>query len=203
VRWLDSLHGCSRWPPCLILQLLLLLLLLLLLVLVLQDPCVTLCYGPGKAKGRASNHLRPAATPCARLVQGQVRVTLCLPLPLFAGSQCIELWQCAWRLRVCTQCVPVVLQQLTECDSTHCQCRRTECPVWAESGECEVNPGYMIGTKTRPGDCLASCGRCDIAAHLHGGGTGGTTRRLLKSGAQLEQDARGGGGGEGGAGHLL
>lgn len=69
--------------------------------------------------------------------------------------------------------------------------------MWAESGECEVNPGFMIGTKTRPGDCLASCGRCDL---LPAPFLGGATRRLLKAGAQQAH-----GSGEGGAasGNLL
>jgi prolyl 4-hydroxylase len=37
-----------------------------------------------------------------------------------------------------------------------------ECPVWAESGECVVNPSFMVGDKNNPGSCLASCGRCDL-----------------------------------------
>lgn len=48
---------------------------------------------------------------------------------------------------------------------TYCtalRCRRSECPIWAESGECEANPGYMVGDKRRPGDCLVSCSRCDL-----------------------------------------
>lgn len=46
---------------------------------------------------------------------------------------------------------------------TWCKDVRSECPVWAESGECQANPGYMIGTKERPGECLVSCSRCDLA----------------------------------------
>lgn len=44
-----------------------------------------------------------------------------------------------------------------------CHDTRSECPMWAESGECEVNPGYMVGTHAQPGACLASCARCDLA----------------------------------------
>lgn len=36
------------------------------------------------------------------------------------------------------------------------------CIGWAESGECESNRGFMIGTIGRPGHCLLSCGRCDL-----------------------------------------
>ncbi|KAL6749839.1 hypothetical protein V8C86DRAFT_2832280 [Haematococcus lacustris] len=36
------------------------------------------------------------------------------------------------------------------------------CSHWAESGECESNPGFMIGTRDRPGDCLLACNRCDL-----------------------------------------
>ncbi|KAF6254960.1 hypothetical protein COO60DRAFT_261018 [Scenedesmus sp. NREL 46B-D3] len=39
---------------------------------------------------------------------------------------------------------------------------KAKCSVWAESGECMANPGFMIGDKNRPGSCLASCGRCDL-----------------------------------------
>lgn len=57
-----------------------------------------------------------------------------------------------------------------------CKDKRTECPVWAESGECVVNPGYMIGTAARPGDCLASCARCDLLPKPQGA----AARRLLQ-----------------------
>ncbi|KXZ50174.1 hypothetical protein GPECTOR_17g810 [Gonium pectorale] len=36
------------------------------------------------------------------------------------------------------------------------------CQHWAESGECESNPGYMIGHKGMPGACVLACNRCDI-----------------------------------------
>lgn len=36
------------------------------------------------------------------------------------------------------------------------------CSHWAESGECEDNPTYMVGTKQKPGNCLKSCHRCDL-----------------------------------------
>ncbi|GFR44577.1 hypothetical protein Agub_g5852 [Astrephomene gubernaculifera] len=36
------------------------------------------------------------------------------------------------------------------------------CPEWAESGECERNQGFMVGTRARPGKCVASCKRCDL-----------------------------------------
>lgn len=36
------------------------------------------------------------------------------------------------------------------------------CPSWAAAGECERNPVFMIGTRARPGQCLASCERCDV-----------------------------------------
>ncbi|KAI7835426.1 hypothetical protein COHA_010673 [Chlorella ohadii] len=36
------------------------------------------------------------------------------------------------------------------------------CPGWAEGGECQNNPGYMVGSADRPGACLLSCGRCDL-----------------------------------------
>ena len=32
---------------------------------------------------------------------------------------------------------------------------------WASVGECETSPGYMLGTATRQGNCLQSCGLCD------------------------------------------
>lgn len=43
-----------------------------------------------------------------------------------------------------------------------CRDLHKECPGWAEGGECEGNPKFMVGTKEAPGDCLLSCGRCDL-----------------------------------------
>ena len=39
------------------------------------------------------------------------------------------------------------------------------CPEWSRSGECKRNPVFMIGTRARPGQCLLSCGRCDLVVH--------------------------------------
>lgn len=36
------------------------------------------------------------------------------------------------------------------------------CSQWAEAGECEANPVYMIGKKGKQGTCLLSCSRCDL-----------------------------------------
>ena len=49
----------------------------------------------------------------------------------------------------------------------YCNCGGTDCAplvvaTYAESGECESNPVYMIGDKGKPGDCIKACGRCDI-----------------------------------------
>jgi hypothetical protein len=38
------------------------------------------------------------------------------------------------------------------------------CAAWAASGECDANASYMIGTRNRPGACLWSCRRCELAA---------------------------------------
>jgi hypothetical protein len=62
-------------------------------------------------------------------------------------------------------------------DIMRCACVAVqECPVWAESGECEVNPGFMVGNKREPGACLASCARCDLLPDPTK--TGGTSRKL-------------------------
>lgn len=45
-----------------------------------------------------------------------------------------------------------------------CTNKHKLCEMWAESGECESNPGFMIGSKGNPGSCLASCARCDLMA---------------------------------------
>ncbi|GAB4820202.1 hypothetical protein N2152v2_007248 [Parachlorella kessleri] len=37
-----------------------------------------------------------------------------------------------------------------------------ECEAWALAGECTKNPGYMIGTIAKLGNCLRSCDRCDL-----------------------------------------
>lgn len=36
------------------------------------------------------------------------------------------------------------------------------CETWADAGECERNPVYMVGSRARPGRCVVSCGRCDL-----------------------------------------
>ncbi|KAG2482129.1 hypothetical protein HYH03_018915 [Edaphochlamys debaryana] len=43
-------------------------------------------------------------------------------------------------------------------------CKNTHelCEHWAESGECESNPGYMAGSKGNPGACNLACNRCDL-----------------------------------------
>jgi hypothetical protein len=50
-----------------------------------------------------------------------------------------------------------------------CKDENALCEGWAEEGECLANPGWMVGTREHPGACLRSCGRCDVAAHLHAG----------------------------------
>eukprot|EP00877_Chromochloris_zofingiensis_P014720 jgi/Chrzof1/9501/Cz04g05150.t1 len=44
-----------------------------------------------------------------------------------------------------------------------CKDENSMCPGWAESGQCDTNPGYMVGTAQFPGACLLSCERCDLA----------------------------------------
>jgi len=36
------------------------------------------------------------------------------------------------------------------------------CAMWADAGECERNPTYMVGSRARPGKCVLSCDRCDV-----------------------------------------
>mmetsp|Transcript_23212 Transcript_23212/g.59286 ORF Transcript_23212/g.59286 Transcript_23212/m.59286 type:complete len:349 (-) Transcript_23212:555-1601(-) len=36
------------------------------------------------------------------------------------------------------------------------------CSEWAEAGECDRNPTFMVGSRGRPGKCISSCDRCDI-----------------------------------------
>lgn len=35
-----------------------------------------------------------------------------------------------------------------------CKDEKSACQGWAEGGECESNPGFMVGTKDAPGACL-------------------------------------------------
>ncbi|KXZ53821.1 hypothetical protein GPECTOR_6g739 [Gonium pectorale] len=43
-----------------------------------------------------------------------------------------------------------------------------KCPQWAASGECELNPNYMIGTHVHKGHCRKSCGMCTAYSSLSG-----------------------------------
>jgi len=40
------------------------------------------------------------------------------------------------------------------------------CSVWAESGECEKNAEFMVGTRESPGSCIGACGRCDLGPNV-------------------------------------
>jgi prolyl 4-hydroxylase len=43
-----------------------------------------------------------------------------------------------------------------------CVDENADCTSWAESGECEANAPFMVGTARLPGKCLFSCARCDL-----------------------------------------
>ncbi|KAG2443592.1 hypothetical protein HXX76_001943 [Chlamydomonas incerta] len=47
------------------------------------------------------------------------------------------------------------------------------CETWAESGECERNASFMVGSRARPGKCIASCKRCDLVTDTGAEGTHG------------------------------
>ena len=47
-------------------------------------------------------------------------------------------------------------------DIPGCVDRHKLCEHWSESGECSDNPGFMIGSAGKPGDCIKACGRCDL-----------------------------------------
>jgi prolyl 4-hydroxylase len=42
-----------------------------------------------------------------------------------------------------------------------CSDNSARCAKWAEAGECEKNPVYMVGAEGLPGNCRKSCGVCD------------------------------------------
>lgn len=44
----------------------------------------------------------------------------------------------------------------------NCKNQHDLCDHWAESGECEANPVYMVGVRGAPGACLAACARCEL-----------------------------------------
>lgn len=41
-----------------------------------------------------------------------------------------------------------------------CVDHNDNCGQWAENGECEKNPEYMVGRSGFPGYCMKSCGVC-------------------------------------------
>ncbi|KMZ62387.1 putative Prolyl 4-hydroxylase alpha subunit [Zostera marina] len=41
-----------------------------------------------------------------------------------------------------------------------CADEKEECTIWAEDGECQKNPEFMLGTKFSVGNCLKSCNVC-------------------------------------------
>ncbi len=42
-----------------------------------------------------------------------------------------------------------------------CTNRHTQCKTWAEAGECQKNPGYMLGGSSGQGMCRLACGECE------------------------------------------
>ena len=61
-----------------------------------------------------------------------------------------------------------------------CVDEHDECVGWAESGECDENPTFMVGREGFPGDCLRSCGRCDLMPKK-ANGKGGTVMAMAIS----------------------
>ena len=55
----------------------------------------------------------------------------------------------------------VIYQPPPPPDVPGCVNRHKLCQHWAESGECEDNPAYMVGQKGKPGDCIKACNKCD------------------------------------------
>ncbi|KAF5829741.1 hypothetical protein DUNSADRAFT_15565 [Dunaliella salina] len=47
-----------------------------------------------------------------------------------------------------------------EDDDARCVDLHPMCETWADEGECEANPEYMIGTAIHPGHCLRACAMC-------------------------------------------
>jgi prolyl 4-hydroxylase len=61
--------------------------------------------------------------------------------------------------------VPETVEQTVQVVPKHpgeCEDENDSCDAWAVTGECDKNPGYMVGTVERPGACLKACGRCDM-----------------------------------------
>jgi prolyl 4-hydroxylase len=44
-----------------------------------------------------------------------------------------------------------------------CTDGHASCGDWAATGECKTNAAFMVGDKRRPGVCILSCDRCDLA----------------------------------------
>jgi prolyl 4-hydroxylase len=62
-----------------------------------------------------------------------------------------------------------------------CSDANENCDAWAVTGECDKNPGYMVGDVHRPGACLKACNRCDILkafSEAHKAEAAATQRRL-------------------------
>ena len=48
-----------------------------------------------------------------------------------------------------------------------CEDHDARCDSWSYRGECHKNAEWMVGNPEKPGQCLASCLRCDVwKAHL-------------------------------------
>eukprot|EP00873_Tetraselmis_striata_P014068 jgi/Tetstr1/434332/TSEL_023438.t1 len=45
-----------------------------------------------------------------------------------------------------------------------CKDANPSCESWAERGECEKNPAFMVGSPSKPGDCRPACGLCDLCS---------------------------------------
>ena len=57
-----------------------------------------------------------------------------------------------------------------------------QCQFWADKGECEANPKYMVGNE-ETGQCRRACGSCEVPE------TGAIPTHLTASNAQMVEDA--------------
>jgi prolyl 4-hydroxylase len=67
-----------------------------------------------------------------------------------------------------------------------CMDTNESCAGWASVGECDKNPGFMVGSKQSPGACLLSCAHCDFMP-LHSPDAGKSPIAITKNNGTHEQ----------------
>lgn len=129
------------------------------------------------ANGSVGNHwqqqpLLPPGAPGSRLLPAVERRATCDAAGVGGAAEvtssmrtllggCIGPMPCRMACNHCFYCSFHLVACQSWCPADVCaDLVPAECPGWAATGECQANPGYMVGVMAQPGNCMVSCKVC-------------------------------------------